>query len=80
MTDGSLTTGQRLERIENQVEAVLGIVHQLDSRDLADMRRLEAHERRITNLEARNQWTDRIIIGAVIAAVLGLVLGVGGAF
>ena len=60
---------------------------QEDLRELKDsmahlsngMRHIEDMERRLASLEDWQEWTQRIILGAVIMAVIGLVLGGAGA-
>lgn len=69
-------TAWRLGKIETALEAVLG---KLDDRpDWKDVRAIEAVlSDRVKRLEDWQTWAGRLVLGAVILAVLGLVL-VGG--
>jgi hypothetical protein len=69
--------GRRLDRFEGAVTSALSdISGKLDLRpDWADVRRIEKGlQEQISRLEDWQRWAGRIIIGAVILAVLGVVL------
>lgn len=75
VTTGEL--GRRLEKFESTMTGTLGtVLDKLDNRpDWADVRRIEAGlSDRIKKLEDWQAWAGRLIIGAVILAVLGAVL------
>jgi hypothetical protein len=68
----------RLTKIETILEERLGgypdvvrVVTQLCTR-------LDEHERRIEDLEGSQQWVSRLVMGAVITAIVALVLARGG--
>lgn len=68
-------TAWRLGKIESSLEAVLG---KLDDRpDWKDVRNIEAAlAERVKRLEDWQTWAARIILGAVLVAVVGLALTV----
>lgn len=75
VTTGEL--GRRLERFESTVTGTLSdISGKLDTRpDWADVRRIETGlSDRLKKLEDWQTWAGRLILGAVILAVLGAVL------
>lgn len=75
VTTGEL--GRRLEKFETTITGTLGtVLEKLDNRpDWADVRRIESRlEERIKRLEDWQTWAARLILGAVILAVLGAVL------
>ena len=61
--EGYLSLSERLERIETKLDDV---VVQLPT--VADL------DRRVTILESWQSWAQRIVIGAVITALIGLVI------
>lgn len=75
VTTGEL--GRRLEKFESTMTGTLDTVLQkLDNRpDWADVRRIETGlTDRLKKLEDWQTWAGRVILGAVILAVLGVVL------
>jgi len=78
---GTLTVGDRLERIESLQNETLRKVNDLDARDRADLQRFAHHEARLSRLESSITWLGRMVAAAVFTAVLGAVLagiGLGG--
>lgn len=75
---GGLSVGQRLERIEKLQQDTLTTVNDLDARDRADLQRFAHHEARLSRLESSHIWLNRLVVGAVITAGIGLLFaGIG---
>lgn len=75
VTTGEL--GRRLERFESTVTGALsGISDKLDARpDWLDVRNIEKGlNEKIKRLEDWQTWAGRLVLGAVVLAVLGVVL------
>lgn len=71
---GGLTLGERIRRIEENGANTLSQVSELNARDCADHVRLTALEADIADLEASLTWLWRTVVGAVIVAVVGLLV------
>lgn len=79
-----------LRRIENNVSALDGKIDTLDGKFIrvdffesvlkSQQLVFENHERRITALEGWGVWASRLIIGALILGVLGLLIHQQGTF
>lgn len=69
--------GEAVIRLEETVKTLDRTVTRLVDKTVSTETH-EALERRVSTLEAVAQWAGRLIIGAVILALLGLVLVQGG--
>ena len=70
---GFVTLGEVVRRLADVQQAVHSLVEKLD-RDYARATDLARTDGRVDRLEETNRWVARIIVGAVILALLGLVL------
>lgn len=71
---GGLTLGERIRRIEENGANTLSQVSELNARDRADHVRLSNLEGRVASVEASLTWLWRSVVGAVIVAVIGVLL------
>ena len=70
---GFVTLGEVVRRLADVQQVVHSLVEKLD-RDYARATDLARTDGRVDRLEETNRWVARIIVGAVIVALLGLVL------
>lgn len=73
-TGGGLTLGERIRRIEDLGAATLTQVSELNARDRADHVRLTGLDARVSAVESSVTWLWRSVVGAVIVAVIGVLL------
>lgn len=71
---GGLTLGERIRRIEDIADRTLSEVSDLNARDRADHVRLTAVTDRLSAVESSVTWLWRSVVGAVIVAVIGVLL------
>ena len=77
MTQPDYTPGEvarALASLTRSTEALTTTVSTLASRDAADLERFKHHDARISALESWQTWAMRIVLAAVIMAVIGLVV------
>lgn len=74
---GFVTLGEVVRRLSDVQQTVHSLVEKLD-RDYARASDLKRTDGRVDRLEETNRWVARIVVGAVILALLGLVLVKGG--
>lgn len=72
--DGGISVPERLRRIEQKQEETLLTVHELASRDKADLVRLQHVTERVDALEQWQTWALRLVGAAVLVGLLGLLI------
>lgn len=76
MASDDVTLGEVVRRLDDLQRTTQQIVERLD-RDYVRHDRVAELERRVSSLESTLTWTVRLIMGAVILALVGLVLTQG---
>lgn len=77
MTQPDYTPGEiarALAALTESTKALTDTVTKMSARDAADLERFKHHEARISTLESWQTWAMRIVLAAVIMAVIGLVI------
>lgn len=70
--DGGISVPDRLRRMEERQEATLELVQEISSRDKADYVRFQHLSERVTAVESWQTWALRVVVAAVMVALLGL--------
>lgn len=79
MPDDDVTLGEvarRLDRLADAVDGMSQQVSELGSRDRADLLRFQQLDARLAAIESTQTWITRLVWAAIIAAILGLVIGI----
>lgn len=71
--EGHITLGDRLETMDDKLDA-LGVSMQSVMVKLeADYHKGEAQNERIKKLESWQEWANRLVVGAIILGLIGMV-------